>query len=132
MGSRFFSPLPQLFYLFPLFPLPSSLFGDFSLFVLSYLRLASSSLLCLQSLLERRGDVSSVKLSDFGMAVVLDDRSLLSSHCDTPHYAAPEVLRGDVADQEAGVGNSDVDGSRVHAPIGACDMWSLGAIVFLT
>ena len=36
--------------------------------------------------------ISSLKIADFGLARLLDEKSLASTTCGTPGYVAPEVL----------------------------------------
>eukprot|EP00808_Paulinella_micropora_P024763 g50916.t1 len=53
-----------------------------------------------------------VKLADFGMAQMMSKDKLLLTSCGSPHYASPEVVRGDA-----------YDGAKA-------DIWSLGVIIF--
>ncbi len=58
-------------------------------------------------------DQSIVKVSDFGMAKVLDNRThLMSTVCGTPAYLAPEVIM-----------NMKYDCT--------CDIWSLGVVLYV-
>jgi calcium/calmodulin-dependent protein kinase I len=52
-------------------------------------------------------------VADFGLSKVFARGELLQTHCGTPNYAAPEVLRGDPSYNEA------------------CDMWSIGVITYV-
>eukprot|EP01006_Ploeotia_vitrea_P000477 TRINITY_DN103128_c0_g1_i1.p1 TRINITY_DN103128_c0_g1~~TRINITY_DN103128_c0_g1_i1.p1 ORF type:complete len:526 (+),score=55.97 TRINITY_DN103128_c0_g1_i1:83-1660(+) len=52
------------------------------------------------------------KLADFGMANILSKGKLLETSCGSPHYAAPEVIRGE-----------KYDGTK-------SDVWSLGVVLF--
>ncbi|KDD72402.1 protein kinase [Helicosporidium sp. ATCC 50920] len=71
-------------------------------------------------LLSRPGDLSALKIADFGLAKDHVDAPL-STVCGTPQYVAPEViLRGRAR-----------TGSR-GAPYGMqCDLWSAGVILFI-
>eukprot|EP00906_Rhabdomonas_costata_P020184 RCo029327 len=53
-----------------------------------------------------------VKIADFGMAEVMPANGLLRTSCGSPHYACPEIVRGEVY-------------HGVHA-----DLWSMGVILF--
>mmetsp|Transcript_19575 Transcript_19575/g.49440 ORF Transcript_19575/g.49440 Transcript_19575/m.49440 type:complete len:311 (+) Transcript_19575:288-1220(+) len=69
-------------------------------------------------LLVREGDISRVKLADFGLSAQLQAKapgqSGLSTVCGTPTYVAPEVLL-----------------SKSGNPYGpACDLWSAGVLLF--
>ena len=56
---------------------------------------------------------SLVKLSDFGLAKVLDnDLQKMSTVCGTPAYSAPEVIMGEK-----------------YGP--SCDIWSLGVVLYV-
>jgi Protein kinase domain len=52
-----------------------------------------------------------IKIADFGMARLMKD-DYLSTSCGSPHYAAPEVVRGDLYDGRG------------------ADVWSCGVILF--
>jgi len=54
-----------------------------------------------------------VVVADFGLAKVFGRGKLLKTHCGTPKYAAPEIIRGD-----------DVYDKMV-------DMWSIGVITYV-
>jgi len=54
-----------------------------------------------------------VVVSDFGLAKIFSRGELLKTHCGTPHYAAPEIVRGDLTYDMM------------------CDMWSIGVISFV-
>jgi len=54
-----------------------------------------------------------VVVADFGLAKVFGRGELLRTHCGTPTYAAPEIVRGDKAYSNA------------------VDMWSIGVITYI-
>ena len=65
-------------------------------------------------LLAKKGDLTAVKLTDFGLSAILDDASQkLNTACGTPGYVAPEVLT-------MGGYNHQVD------------VWSMGVIIYIT
>ena len=53
-----------------------------------------------------------LKLTDFGMANLMQDNQLMETCCGSPHYAAPEVIDG-----------MKYDGSK-------SDIWSLGVLLY--
>ena len=57
-------------------------------------------------------DRSNIKVADFGEASLQPAGNMLETSCGSPHYACPEVIRGD-----------KYDGT-------AADVWSLGVILF--
>uniref|UniRef100_A0A915K356 non-specific serine/threonine protein kinase n=1 Tax=Romanomermis culicivorax TaxID=13658 RepID=A0A915K356_ROMCU len=57
-------------------------------------------------------DRSNIKVADFGMASLQVDGSMLETSCGSPHYACPEVIRGE-----------KYDGKKA-------DVWSCGVILF--
>ncbi|KAL4854177.1 putative myosin light chain kinase [Chlorella vulgaris] len=77
-------------------------------------------------LLARPGDISSVKIADFGGAVkgspaVLND---IQTMCGSPQYVAPEVLLGRHG--------SSALGSQAPQPYGpGCDVWSCGVVLYM-
>ena len=56
-------------------------------------------------------DINNIKLSDFGLAKILDDNLLTSTTCGTPGYIAPEILKMDKYGKE-------------------CDFWSIGVLTY--
>lgn len=57
-------------------------------------------------------DKNNIKIADFGMASLQVDGSMLETSCGSPHYACPEVIRGE-----------KYDGRRA-------DVWSCGVILY--
>ena len=57
-------------------------------------------------------DRNNIKVADFGMASLQPSGNMLETSCGSPHYACPEVIRGD-----------KYDGT-------SADVWSLGVILF--
>lgn len=57
-------------------------------------------------------DKGNIKVADFGMASLQLENSLLETSCGSPHYASPEVVRGE-----------KYDGRRA-------DVWSCGVILY--
>ncbi|KAJ5067088.1 serine/threonine-protein kinase brsk2 [Anaeramoeba ignava] len=53
-----------------------------------------------------------IKIADFGMAGLINERHLLETSCGSPHYAAPEVIEG-----------IEYDGTK-------SDIWSCGVILY--
>jgi len=66
-------------------------------------------------LLTKKGDLSTIKIADFGLAKKYA-QSQLSTICGTPQYVAPEVIRG---------------GSTPYTYTKKCDLWSCGIILFI-
>ena len=56
-------------------------------------------------------NISSIKLSDFGLSKLLKENNLADTICGTPSYIAPEILF------DAKYGKE-------------CDFWSLGVLTF--
>jgi len=54
-----------------------------------------------------------IVVADFGLAKIFGRGELLMTHCGTPNYAAPEIIRGD----------------RIYDK--AIDMWSIGVITYV-
>jgi len=57
-------------------------------------------------------DLNNIKLSDFGLAIILEDNLMASTTCGTPGYVAPEIL------------TSEKCGKK-------CDFWSIGVLTFV-
>ncbi|XP_046460817.1 serine/threonine-protein kinase BRSK2-like [Daphnia pulex] len=57
-------------------------------------------------------DKNNIKIADFGMASLQPEGSMLETSCGSPHYACPEVIRGE-----------KYDGRRA-------DVWSCGVILY--
>ena len=57
-------------------------------------------------------NVNNIKLSDFGLAKILQDNQMASTTCGTPVYIAPEILKMDKYGKE-------------------CDFWSIGVLTFV-
>ena len=53
-----------------------------------------------------------IKLSDFGLAKILNDNQMASTTCGTPAYIAPEILNLDKYGKE-------------------CDFWSIGVLTYI-
>jgi calcium-dependent protein kinase len=63
-------------------------------------------------LLANVGDLTSVKLIDFGLSKICDrEESLMNTRAGTPYYISPEVLAGEYNHM--------------------CDIWSLGVILYI-
>ena len=60
------------------------------------------------------GELSEIKISDFGLAKIWTGDMLVKTACGSPNYVAPEVLL-----------------NQMHGYDYACDMWSLGAILYV-
>jgi len=60
------------------------------------------------------GDFSEIKISDFGLAKIWTGDMLVKTACGSPNYVAPEVLL-----------------NQMHGYNFACDMWSLGVILYV-
>ncbi|CEP11537.1 hypothetical protein [Parasitella parasitica] len=58
-------------------------------------------------------DRKSIKIADFGMAVMQPTNKLLQTSCGSPHYASPEIVRG----------------IPYYGP--AADVWSAGVILYV-
>jgi len=62
---------------------------------------------------------SDIKIADFGFAAEVKGDTYLTDMCGTPNYVAPEVIKmGSGGDKGKGYGI-------------ACDMWSVGVIIFV-
>eukprot|EP01126_Amoeba_proteus_P010979 TRINITY_DN14352_c0_g1_i1.p1 TRINITY_DN14352_c0_g1~~TRINITY_DN14352_c0_g1_i1.p1 ORF type:complete len:267 (-),score=53.65 TRINITY_DN14352_c0_g1_i1:54-854(-) len=69
-------------------------------------------------LLDKNGNV---KVSDFGLARLMEESAMMTTLCGTPQYVAPEVIR-------IGMPNSDPE---VPGYSDKVDMWSLGVTLYL-
>eukprot|EP01122_Echinamoeba_exundans_P006077 TRINITY_DN163_c0_g2_i1.p1 TRINITY_DN163_c0_g2~~TRINITY_DN163_c0_g2_i1.p1 ORF type:complete len:520 (-),score=157.55 TRINITY_DN163_c0_g2_i1:73-1590(-) len=70
-----------------------------------------------ENILLKSKDDDTIKISDFGLARVMgDEASKMQTMCGTPNYVAPEVLT------DGGPGKEGYSK--------ACDMWSLGVILY--
>ena len=63
------------------------------------------------------GDDTTIKLTDFGLSRALAGDELMTTMCGTPQYLAPEVLSQDFSDS--------------GGYTAACDLWSLGVVLFI-
>jgi serine/threonine protein kinase len=62
---------------------------------------------------------SDIKIADFGFAAEVTSDNCLTDMCGTPNYVAPEVIKmGSNSERGKGYGL-------------ACDMWSVGVIIFV-
>lgn len=69
-----------------------------------------------ENILLKSKDDDTIKISDFGLARVMDEAARMQTMCGTPNYVAPEVLT-DGGPGKEGYGK-------------AVDMWSLGVILY--
>jgi calcium/calmodulin-dependent protein kinase I len=67
-------------------------------------------------LLVNPGDISAIKIADFGLAKKYAGSVVLSTICGTPQYVAPEVIKG---------------GRDPYTYGKECDLWSLGIILYI-
>ncbi|PSC73989.1 CAMK CAMK1 kinase [Micractinium conductrix] len=65
-------------------------------------------------LLVRKGDISHIKIADFGLARRYMGSLAMTTVCGTPQYVAPEIIKG---------------GPASYGP--ECDLWSAGVILFI-
>ena len=56
-----------------------------------------------------------IKIADFGLATQINDIEKSVTFAGTPHYMAPEILRGASVKMKA---------------IGKCDVWSVGVTLY--
>jgi ribosomal protein S6 kinase alpha-5 len=59
---------------------------------------------------------SEIKIVDFGFARLKPEKESMKTPCFTLHYAAPEVLKQAIGQDDVGYDSS-------------CDIWSLGVIL---
>ncbi|EFN51045.1 hypothetical protein CHLNCDRAFT_37582, partial [Chlorella variabilis] len=78
-------------------------------------------------LLAKKGDISCLKIADFGVAMKGSPAVLNSMRtvCGSPQYIAPEVICAGKK-RDAASTDADLDG---YGP--ACDLWSCGVILFM-
>lgn len=50
-------------------------------------------------LLEKEGDLNTIRVADFGLAKLLPEEGLASTTCGTPGYVCPEILREEKYDK---------------------------------
>ncbi|CAF0723631.1 unnamed protein product [Brachionus calyciflorus] len=83
--------------------------------IISALDFCHSHLICHRDLKPENlllDDKLNIKIADFGMASLQVDGSMLETSCGSPHYACPEVIRGE-----------KYDGRKA-------DVWSCGVILY--
>jgi BR serine/threonine kinase len=83
--------------------------------IISALDFCHSHLICHRDLKPENlllDDKFNIKIADFGMASLQVDGSMLETSCGSPHYACPEVIRGE-----------KYDGRKA-------DVWSCGVILY--
>lgn len=68
-------------------------------------------------LLVQDGDCLVVKVTDFGLATIVDQNHLAQTLCGTPQYVSPEIVMNRKSSTAHGYGSS-------------VDMWSLGAVLY--
>ena len=68
-------------------------------------------------LLVQDGDCLIVKVTDFGLATIVDQNHLAQTLCGTPQYVSPEIVMNRKSSTAHGYGSS-------------VDMWSLGAVLY--
>lgn len=62
-------------------------------------------------MIDKRGEIPLVKITDFGLAKIVGEESFMKTLCGTPNYIAPEVLAQSSYNK-------------------AVDCWSLGVILY--
>jgi BR serine/threonine kinase len=83
--------------------------------IISALDFCHSHLICHRDLKPENlllDDKLNIKIADFGMASLQVDGSMLETSCGSPHYACPEVIKGE-----------KYDGRKA-------DVWSCGVILY--
>jgi serine/threonine protein kinase len=71
-------------------------------------------------LVQQRGGMEIAKITDFGLATILQPFQMARTLCGTPQYVAPEILVQAKADPSTASGYGN-----------AVDLWSLGAILYV-
>nr|XP_027194566.1 serine/threonine-protein kinase BRSK2-like [Dermatophagoides pteronyssinus] len=83
--------------------------------IISALDFCHSHLICHRDLKPENlllDEKNNIKIADFGMASLQIDGSMLETSCGSPHYASPEIIRGE-----------KYDGRQA-------DVWSVGVILY--
>jgi serine/threonine protein kinase len=80
-------------------------------------------------------DIPPIKLIDFGCALVATDSAMSYDMAGTPWYIAPEVIFAPIRRRSAVKATKAFRTSMRRLPMGkeilACDMWSVGVLIFL-
>jgi serine/threonine protein kinase len=82
-------------------------------------------------LLDKYGNI---KISDFGLARLTEESSMMTTLCGTPQYVAPEIINIGMPSMSCGGNFAHKIGSSASSMPGycyQCDMWSLGVILYL-
>eukprot|EP01112_Ceratiomyxa_fruticulosa_P011462 TRINITY_DN3107_c0_g1_i1.p1 TRINITY_DN3107_c0_g1~~TRINITY_DN3107_c0_g1_i1.p1 ORF type:complete len:570 (-),score=111.51 TRINITY_DN3107_c0_g1_i1:84-1793(-) len=75
-------------------------------------------------LISSKKDFAPIKLTDFGLARIIGEKELARTLCGTPQYVAPEVIAQAKDNWHPSLKTPEGYGK-------ACDMWSLGAILYV-